>query len=122
MVTPSLPVPIIVTGSGAVAVFQTGFTGDVTTPDPPPGMLNRGYEASSPRQYSHYAAYAVQRHPIRVAPKSAFATTFRGCPGLSGTTIQRTCSTLWRMMIGETLNCVAVQHAVCGWHPFFTRS
>ncbi|MGA3315082.1 MAG: carboxypeptidase regulatory-like domain-containing protein [Candidatus Korobacteraceae bacterium] len=39
----SLPLPIIVTGSGAGAIFQTDFTGDGTTQDPLPGTLNGAF-------------------------------------------------------------------------------
>jgi hypothetical protein len=39
----SLPVPIIVPGSGAGAIFQTDFTGDGTTQDPLPGTLNGAF-------------------------------------------------------------------------------
>ncbi len=39
----SLPVPIIVPGSGAGAIFQTDFTGDGTTQDPLPGTKNGAF-------------------------------------------------------------------------------
>lgn len=39
----SLPLPIIVPGSGAGAIFQTDFTGDGTTQDPLPGTLNGAF-------------------------------------------------------------------------------
>jgi hypothetical protein len=39
----SLPLPIIVTGSGAGQIFQTDFTGDGTTGDPLPGTLNGAF-------------------------------------------------------------------------------
>jgi hypothetical protein len=39
----SLPLPIIVTGSGAGAIFQTDFTGDGTTQDPLPGTINGAF-------------------------------------------------------------------------------
>src|SRR5271166_1877974 len=39
----SLPVPIIVPGNGAGAIFQTDFTGDGTTQDPLPGTNNGAY-------------------------------------------------------------------------------
>ena len=39
----SLPLPIIVPGSGAGQIFQTDFNGDGTTGDPLPGTLNGAY-------------------------------------------------------------------------------
>jgi hypothetical protein len=39
----SLPVPIIVPGSGGGAIFQTDFTGDGTTQDPLPGTRNGSF-------------------------------------------------------------------------------
>ncbi len=39
----SLPVPIIVPGSGAGAIFQTDFSGDGTTQDPLPGTKNGAF-------------------------------------------------------------------------------
>jgi Carboxypeptidase regulatory-like domain len=42
----SLPVPIIVPGNGAGAIFQTDFTGDGTTQDPLPGTLNGAFGRS----------------------------------------------------------------------------
>ncbi len=39
----SLPLPIIVTGTGAGAIFQTDFTGDGTTQDPLPGTVNGSF-------------------------------------------------------------------------------
>jgi hypothetical protein len=39
----SLPVPIIVPGSGAGAIFQTDFSGDGTTQDPLPGTHNGSF-------------------------------------------------------------------------------
>ncbi|MGC2110412.1 MAG: carboxypeptidase regulatory-like domain-containing protein [Candidatus Korobacteraceae bacterium] len=39
----SLPVPIIVPGSGAGAIFQTDFSGDGTTQDPLPGTRNGSF-------------------------------------------------------------------------------
>src|SRR5271157_2938996 len=39
----SLPLPIIVPGNGAGAIFQTDFTGDGTTQDPLPGTNNGAY-------------------------------------------------------------------------------
>ncbi len=42
----SLPLPIIVPGSGAGQIFQTDFTGDGTTGDPLPGTLNGAYGRS----------------------------------------------------------------------------
>ncbi len=42
----SLPVPIIVPGTGAGTIFQTDFTGDGTTQDPLPGTLNGAFGRS----------------------------------------------------------------------------
>jgi hypothetical protein len=42
----SLPLPIIVTGEGAGAIFQTDFTGDGTTQDPLPGTVNGAFGRS----------------------------------------------------------------------------
>src|SRR5271166_5787609 len=39
----SLPVPIIVPGTGAAAIFQTDFNGDGTTQDPLPGTHNGSF-------------------------------------------------------------------------------
>jgi len=39
----SLPLPIIVPGSGAAQIFQTDFTGDGTVGDPLPGTLNGAF-------------------------------------------------------------------------------
>ncbi|MGB7555831.1 MAG: carboxypeptidase regulatory-like domain-containing protein [Candidatus Korobacteraceae bacterium] len=39
----SLPLPIIVTGSGAGAIFRTDFTGDGSTQDPLPGTVNGAF-------------------------------------------------------------------------------
>ncbi len=39
----SLPLPIIVPGSGAGQIFQTDFTGDGTTGDPLPGTVNGSF-------------------------------------------------------------------------------
>ncbi len=42
----ALPVPIIVPGTGAGAIFQTDFTGDGTVQDPLPGTLNGAFGRS----------------------------------------------------------------------------
>ena len=48
----SLPVPIIVPGSGPGAIFQNDFTGDGTTQDPLPGTLNGAFGRQVSARYA----------------------------------------------------------------------
>ena len=86
----SLPVPIIVPGTGAGAIFQTDFTGDGTTQDPLPGTKNgsfgRQFNASTLNNVigQYNASYANQPTPAGMALVNAGLFTVNQLQQLGG--------------------------------------